>query len=104
MEKRNEKVYTIAELKDKLTPLFESAPIYRAVLFGSYANGKADAGSDVDIIIDSKTELTGLNFFGVMGSAEDVIGKRVDMYDVREIDPASPIFKFINEGIVLYER
>jgi hypothetical protein len=39
-----------------------------------------------------------------MGSAEDVIGKRIDMYDVQEIIPESPIFKFVSEGVVLYER
>ena len=101
---KNKKIYTVNELKEKLTPVFEGAPVYRAVLFGSYADGNADAGSDVDIIIDSRKELTGLNFFGVMGSAEDKIGKRVDMYDVREIEPESPIFKFIQEGVVIYER
>ena len=104
MKEKSEKIYTIEELREKLTPVFDRAPVYRAVVFGSYMNGNADAESDVDIIIDSKNELTGFNFFGVMGSAEDIIGKRVDMYDVREIKSESPIFKFIQEGIVIYER
>ena len=100
----NQKVYTVDELKEKLASVFEEKPIYKAILFGSYANGEADSESDVDIIIDSRKELTGFNFFGVMGNAEDVIGKRVDMYDVREIGSQSPIYRFIKEGVVIYER
>lgn len=104
MENKNKKIYTIEELKEILAPVFEKAPVYRAVLFGSYADGSADEKSDVDIIIDSKKKLTGLNFFGIMGTVEDITGKRVDMYDVIEINPTSQIFKFIREGIVIYEK
>ena len=104
MRNKNSKVYTINELKEKLTPIFDKEPVYKAILFGSYANGDADGASDLDIIIDSREELTGFKFFGVMGSVEDIVGKRVDMYDVREINPDSPIFRFIQDGVVLYER
>ncbi|MDR1093067.1 MAG: nucleotidyltransferase domain-containing protein [Clostridiales bacterium] len=104
MENKVGKVYTIAELKDKLTPVFEGAPVYRAILFGSYAKGAADGDSDVDIIIDSRRELININFYGVVGNAEDAVGKYVDMYEISQIRPESPIYPCIGEGVVIYER
>ena len=68
-----DKIYTIGELRDKLTPIFEAYPVYKATLFGSYAKGIASKKSDVDIVIDSRGELININFFGVMGRAEDAV-------------------------------
>ena len=61
-----EKTYTINELSEKLYPVFSSAPVYKAILFGSYAKGNATNKSDVDIYVDSHGELRGFNFYGVL--------------------------------------
>jgi len=50
-------IYTVDDIKGMLNPIFSSAPIYKAVLFGSYAKGVATEASDIDIVIDSKGEL-----------------------------------------------
>ena len=39
----------IAEIKKKIIPILQSYPVYRAILFGSYAEGKAAKMSDIDI-------------------------------------------------------
>ncbi|MCL2255443.1 MAG: nucleotidyltransferase domain-containing protein [Firmicutes bacterium] len=100
------KIYTIEELKEKLTPIFDSAPVYKAILFGSYARGEANEKSDVDIIIDSRGELLNFNFFGVMGYSEEAVEKYVDMYEISELLEGSPVLASINnnEGVVIYER
>lgn len=46
-------IYTTNEIIDKLIPIFDTIPIERAVLFGSYAKGNQTLKSDVDILIDS---------------------------------------------------
>ena len=52
-------IYTVLELSDIFNPIFEQYGVKRAILFGSYAKGKATAKSDIDILVDSG--LRGLN-------------------------------------------
>ena len=46
------KIYTMPELQSVLSPIFRANGVRKATLFGSYAKGLADAGSDVDLKID----------------------------------------------------
>jgi predicted nucleotidyltransferase len=99
------KTYTIRELSEKLYPIFISAPIYKAILFGSYAKGLASENSDVDIYIDSRGELRGLHFYGVLEDMVEVLDKTVDLFEASEIRQGSPIENDImQQGVVLFER
>ncbi len=97
-------VYKIEEIRERLTPVFASEPIYRAVLFGSYAKGIATKESDIDIVIDSRGELHGLSFYNVLDSVTEAIKKPVDLIELSEIKPNSPILEDVKKGTVLYER
>ena len=97
--------YTINELSRKLHPVFESAPIYKAVLFGSYAKGMATENSDIDVVIDSRGELRGLNFYAVLEDMVETLNMKVDLFEASEIRQNSPIQNEITEqGVLLYER
>jgi len=86
-------------------PVFESAPIQRATLFGSYAKGTATPQSDIDIVLDSQGELRGLEFYGILEDITEALGKKVDLFEISEIQPHSPFMDEINrQGVVLYER
>jgi predicted nucleotidyltransferase len=99
------KTYTVHELSERLRPVFISAPVYRAVLFGSYACGTATERSDVDVLIDSRRELRDLNFYGVLEDMVQALDKPVDLFEAAEIRPDSPIRDEIaRRGIVLYGR
>ena len=99
------KTYTIHELSEKLHPVFMAAPIYKAVLFGSYARGLASERSDVDICIDSRGELRGLKFCGVLEDMVETLNKPVDLFDASEIRQGSPIEnEIMQRGVVLFER
>jgi predicted nucleotidyltransferase len=75
------------------------------VLFGSYARGEADKGSDLDIVVDSGGALRGFRFFGLLGDIVETVDKRVDLIDLREIRDDSPIqLSLQREGVVLYEH
>jgi len=58
-----ERVYTTNEIKEKLFPIFNANPVERAVLFGYYAKENPTRTSDVDILIDSKGKIRGIDFF-----------------------------------------
>jgi len=100
-----EKVYTTDEIKEKLQPIFEAAPIEKAILFGSYANGLQNPSSDIDIIIDSKGKLLNIYFYGVLEDITECLDKRIDLIEISEIREDSPIFRIVEqEGVVLYDR
>ena len=99
------KQLTLQIIKEKLFVTFKQEPVYKAILFGSYAKGVANSKSDIDLVIDSQGELCGLNFFGLLEKIKNSLGKEIDLIEVCEIEKDSAIEKIINkEGIVIYER
>ncbi|MDL2294817.1 nucleotidyltransferase domain-containing protein [Ruminococcaceae bacterium OttesenSCG-928-D13] len=99
------KVYRIDEIRARLHPIFDSAPVHRAILFGSYAKGRATEQSDVDIVIDSKGELLDYNFYGVLEDVTESLGKRVDMFEISEVQVGSPIHEeILTQGVILFDR
>lgn len=98
-------VYDVNALKDKLHPIFDSAPIHRAILFGSYAKGQATASSDLDIVLDSQGELRGMMFYSVLEDIVSVLNKKVDLFEISEIRRDTPIMhEIMSQGVVLYDR
>ena len=96
---------TVEEIRSKLIPLFETEPIYKAILFGSYATGKATEDSDVDIVIDSQGKLLNMDFFGVLHDITELLGKKVDLIEIAELRSDSPILSEIKErGVLLHEK
>lgn len=97
--------YTINEIKEKLRFIFESEPVYKAVLFGSYARGEATEKSDIDIVVDSHGKLVNMNFYGVLYEISESLGKKIDLFEITEIRKNSHLLDEINrKGVVLYER
>lgn len=93
--------YTIPELKDRLTPIFEKHGVRKAILFGSYAKGTANAKSDVDLLVDSG--LRGLRFVGLLEDMQQAVGIDVDLFDVAHIEAGSQIDREIQEtGVMIY--
>ena len=90
---------SIAELANRLSPVFSDYDIKKAVLFGSVAKGTATDKSDVDIMVDSG--LKGMRFVGLL---EDVQND-VDMLDVSHIEHGSLIEREIADtGVTIYEK
>ncbi|NJD01576.1 MAG: nucleotidyltransferase domain-containing protein [Ruminiclostridium sp.] len=98
-------IYQINEIKSKLRPIFEAAPVYRAILFGSYAKGNPTDQSDIDIVIDSKGELLNIAFYGVLEDIETKLEKRIDLFEISELSRNMAICSAVErEGIVLYDK
>lgn len=98
-------LYQIDEIKTKLHPAFAAVPVYRAILFGSYARGNATDKSDVDIVIDSQGELLNLHFYGLLEDLTELLNKSVDLFEWSELKRNPSIRSAIEqEGVVLYEK
>lgn len=52
-------MYTIEEIREKITPVAKEYGLRQVYLFGSYARGDADEDSDVDLLVDAP-DLRGL--------------------------------------------
>ena len=104
-ENMKQSIFSINEIKTILFPVFETVPVYRAILFGSYAKGSPTDKSDIDIVIDSKGELLNMDFYGVLEDITTRLGKRVDLFEITELKNNAAMQSVVErEGIVLYDR
>jgi len=100
-----EKVYTTDEIKAKLLPIFRAVPVEKAILFGSYAKGNPTQSSDIDIVIDSKGKIRGIDFFGVLEDITEALDIPVDLIEASQIIDGHRVQQEIAKtGVVIYER
>jgi len=73
------KLYTITEIKSKITGAARKYGIQKAYLYGSYARGEAGHESDIDICIEKGKLRTLLELSGFCQDLEETLGNRVDV-------------------------
>ena len=101
----SEKIYTIDEIKKILKEFLKDKPVYQVILFGSYAKYEATKESDVDLIIDTNSELKGFALLKLICQIEEKLKKNIDGFEKYEIIEDSAIDKEIKEtGVVVYEK
>jgi predicted nucleotidyltransferase len=100
-----ERVYTTNEIKEILYPIFNAIPIEKAILFGSYAKGNPTQTSDIDILIDSRGKIRGIDFFGILEDITEALSVPVDLIEASQIiDGGRAQREIIETGVVIYER
>lgn len=101
----SEKIYTIEEIKEMLRKLLKNMPVYKVILFGSYAKKMANKDSDLDFVIDTNEELMGFKLFSLITKIEEAFNKQVDAFEKSEIIENSKIDEEIRRtGVVVYEK
>jgi uncharacterized protein len=83
---------------------FQTQPVERAYLFGSFVRGEARFKSDLDILVDlDVTQYVGLRFIAMQTDLEALLSQKVDLV---ASDGLSPFVKpFIDaEKKLIYER
>ena len=101
----SEKIYTIDEIKKILKEFLKDKPVYQVILFGSYAKQEATKESDVDLIIDTNSELKGFALLKLICQIEEILQKNIDGFEKYEIIENSLIDKEIKQtGVVVYEK
>lgn len=93
-------VYKIEEIAERVRPVAERHNIPKVYLFGSYARGKANEDSDVDLLIDAQNVNGLFALGGVYADLEEALNKEIDLVtiealDERKDDPLT--IKFVKE-------
>jgi len=72
-------IYSINQIKERITPVAQSHGVGRIKLFGSYARGEATEESDIDLHVWCRNLKSLLNLGGFMADLKDALGKEVDV-------------------------
>jgi predicted nucleotidyltransferase len=94
--------YDIEQIRDALLPLTFKYDIKKLILYGSYAKGKQEPQSDIDLVVDGN--IKGIKFFGLLEDVNNALVKSVDLIHLSQIKKTSEIYENVMKGIVLYER
>ena len=101
----SEKIYTIEEIKKLLKEVLKDQPVYKVILFGSYAKNEANKRSDIDLVIDTNSKLKGFALLKLICQIQEKLQKDVDCFEKYEIINDSQIDKEIQKtGVVVYEK
>lgn len=82
MEDLNPGVLTIKQIKDRIRPIIKKHKIKDVYLFGSYARGEANSGSDIDIYCNKGDVDTLLKMSSFKDELENALGKEVDIVTI----------------------
>jgi predicted nucleotidyltransferase len=103
--------YTLAELAERARGPLDAAGAERAVVFGSWARGTADAWSDLDLAVVLRTPLPPLERGALLAELFDALPLGVDLLVytpeefARGLEERYGVFDAIaREGVTLYAR
>ena len=83
---------TIERIKEQVIPILTKNNICKCYLFGSYAK--------VDLLVD--TDITGLQYFGLVEEIRNTLHKKVDLLRLKDIQPNNPIaLEILKTGVKL---
>ena len=92
---------SIEDIKRACARVFENYAVDCCYLFGSYAKGKASERSDVDLLI--VTEVTGLEFFGLVEELRIALKKKVDALDYKQLVNNPELTReILKDGVKVY--
>lgn len=80
-------VYTLQEIKDRISPIISKYNIPAVYVFGSYARGAANEESDIDFLIDTTgTELRSMFKLGkLFDELHSVLEKEIDLVTINAL-------------------
>ena len=70
-------------IMENVRKVLNSYNISFCYLFGSYAKGEPTESSDVDLIVSG--EIKGLKFYGMIEELREVLNKKVDVLDIKQL-------------------
>jgi predicted nucleotidyltransferase len=83
---------------------FNSQPVLKAYLFGSYARNEQNEKSDIDILVDlDYSKHIGFGFVTMKLDLEEMLHQKVDLVSTKAVSPY--IKPFIEQDkVLIYER
>ncbi len=96
-------VLTIAQITEIVEDTFSRYKVEYCYLFGSYAKGKAQEDSDVDLLV--ATDITGMDFFGLAEDLRENLHKRVDLLNLDQLGNNRELLNdILKDGIRIYRN
>jgi uncharacterized protein len=79
-------VNTIPSIKRRALPILKRHDVKHASIFGSFARGDAKINSDIDFLIEYKTDDKSLfDLVDLKSELEETLGRKVDLVTYRSI-------------------
>ena len=94
--------YSIDEIKIILAPIAEKYGVEKASLFGSYARGVANDGSDVDLLIEKGQVNSLIKYYSLVNELEKQFKCHVDVVTTDITDTS--FLKRIREDELVIEK
>lgn len=94
-------IVTLEDIRAKCADVFSGYNVAFCYLFGSYAKGKQTATSDIDFLIS--TEVSGLQFYGLVEELRSKLHKRVDVLNMQQLEQNPELLhEILKDGIKIY--
>ncbi len=89
------------EIRQRLLPVLKRHDVIRAAIFGSFARGEAEAGSDLDILVDLPGTKSLLDLVALKLDLEAELGREVDVLTYQALHPRIRD-RVLREQVVIY--
>ena len=97
----SKQIFTIENITAKVKPLAQKYHVKEVYLFGSYARGEADENSDLDFLVFGGEGFKLTRIFAFGEELREILQKRVDVFEINEINQDSEFYKTIMREKVL---
>jgi predicted nucleotidyltransferase len=97
----SKQIFTIENITAKVKPLAQKYHVKEVYLFGSYARGEADENSDLDFLVFGGEGFKLTHIFAFGEELREILQKRVDVFEINEINQDSEFYKTIMREKVL---
>lgn len=96
-------ILSFLSMKRIVSSVASQHQVKKIILFGSYAKGRANPKSDLDLYMVSN--LSGVAYFAFAEKLRHALKKKVDLFSQLTLDSKSPTYLEIEDtGITIYER
>lgn len=95
------RVLSIKEIQKACEQVFSKHEVEYCYLFGSYGKGNAREDSDIDLLIS--TEISGLEFYGLVEELREALRKKVDVLDLGQLKNNKQLLnEILRDGVKVY--
>ncbi len=90
---------------NKISRYFDTQPIEKAWIFGSYARAEEDTKSDIDILVNflPNEKVTLFKYIHIVNDLQALTGKKIDLVENGQLKKFAEQ-SVENEKVLIYER
>ncbi|MCM1243597.1 MAG: nucleotidyltransferase domain-containing protein [Roseburia sp.] len=91
----NNDIFTIKDIQNLIKPIAQKYKVKEIYLFGSYARGEANEGSDLDFLVYGGENFKHTMIFSLAEELREILKKNVDVFEINEINEGSDFYNTI---------